>query len=198
MNGMIRSLFPLGSLSLLALALACGGEGGDDNPAGPSDGGLVDSIEVFRSDGSKVNLVDGAVCWCGDWEEETVPVPTIHVNAGIDLSRPWDADGGLTIQAVIADVTLGDTLSVANDFDWDEPEGVLVFLKEDVFDPSSPEYASWVENSSGTIVFEKLECGPGGVVRFSIDAVIGLEADGSDSVSVRGVYEAPVGEMPVI
>ncbi|MFH1279775.1 MAG: hypothetical protein ABIK65_15520 [Candidatus Eisenbacteria bacterium] len=197
MNVFSRGWIPV--VSLLLLSFACGGGDGegDDNPAGPSGDSFVDSLVVSRSDGSMVNLAEGAVCWCGDWEEGTVPIPTIHVNAGINLSRPWEADGGLTVQAVLADVVLGETLSVANDFVWDAPEGVLVFLKEDVFDLNSPEYASWVSNTRGTIVFEKLLCGPGGTVRFAIDAVIGLEADGSDSVSIVGVYEAPVEEMPV-
>jgi hypothetical protein len=170
---------------LIVLFLVSCGDDGTGKPSGEPNGSLV----FAREDGSVVEFpaTAKAYVWCGPWESELVPVPSLHVWFG--TASPGQP--GWVLRAVVGDVELGEPLSFPNYFVWDQPDSVLMFL----LDPPN-ELATDTEESSGSIVFYRLPC-PGGMdVDFSIDAVLGSEYGDGPSVAVRGRFEAQVTGRP--
>lgn len=172
----------LASVLLLPL-LGCG----DDGPSKPYDG-IHGPLVFTRADSSEVEFLNGAEAfvWCGHWEPDLVPVPSLHVWFGIP-GQP----GYWSLQAVLSDIALGDSLFFPNTFIWDEPEGVAIYL----FDPPN-ELAADTDESSGFVVFNRIPCQAGSIVDFTIDAVLGSEYGDMPTVAVRGRFIAPVTGAP--
>jgi hypothetical protein len=112
---------------------------------------------------------------------------SLHVLAG----GPTAATPHWHLRAVVDDVTPGVAVPFPSDFIWDQPEGVDVF----VFDPPN-ELSTLTQGSSGAITFQQLQCGSGGVVEFSIDAVIGSEFGNGPPITMTGSFRAAVGQPP--
>jgi len=169
---------------LVLMLVGCG----DNGTVNPSDG--TNNLLVFtRENGSEVEFSAAAktYVWCGPWEHDQVPAPSLHVFFGSSVPI-----GGWELKAVVADIEIGDTLRFPNYFIWDQPDSVHLFL----LDPPN-ELATDTEESSGFIVFHHLPCPDGTTVDFSIDAVIGSEYGDMPSVTVRGRFTAEVtGALP--
>ena len=107
------------------------------------------------------------------------------------FKEPEDVSGW-KLQAVIGDVKIGEKITFPNTFVWNQPKGVLIFVN----DPPN-QLSTQGEESRGGIVFQKLVSGTKGEVEFSIDAVIGSEFEGGDSLKVSGTFYTPVTGAPV-
>lgn len=179
-----------GFLALAALAsmsMSCS----ESNPsgAGGGGGGAQISLVFTRADQSVVAFSSAAVLfvWCGPWEEGTIPTESLKIIFG----GPGAGDPIFRARVVVADVAIGVPLAFPNNFVFDEPKDADLFL----FDPSN-ELSTQDDESSGSITFQKLDCGSGGEVQFSIDAVIGSEFGGGPTVSVTGSFQGEVGPSP--
>lgn len=166
------------TLVVLAIVLIGCGDEGTVNPSSNTNNQLV----FTREDGSKIefSVPAKAYVWCGAWENDLVLDYSLHV-----WYRSLSSSGGWILNAVVADVELGDTLHFPNYYIWDHPDSVHMFL----LDPPN-ELATNTEESSGFIVFHSLPCPDGGTVDFTIDAVIGSEYGDMPSVTVRGRFTA--------
>jgi hypothetical protein len=152
---------------------------------------LDDQLVFTREDGSEINFSISAKTsvWCGPWESEIVPTPTLHVWYGSSIQT-----SGWMLRAVLGDVEIGDTLRFPNYFVWDEPDSVHMFL----LDPPN-ELATDTEESFGFIVFHELPCPDGTTVDFSIDAILSSEYGDMPSVKVRGRFIADLtGALPTV
>jgi hypothetical protein len=127
--------------------------------------------------------------WCGPWEEGEVPVESVHV-----LLVPDDLTTEQPLwflSSVQSDIQLNQAQTFPNDFVFDQPEGTQIF----VLDP--PNEASTAQDpASGSITFERLNCTPGGELRFSIDAVAGSEFGDGPPIRIRGRLSVPIRERP--
>ena len=99
------------------------------------------------------------------------------------------------LRAVVADVVIGQPLAFPNSFVFDLPKDVDLFVADSSDDPPN-DLSSQDGRSSGFITFQKLQCGSGGEVQFSIDAVIGSEFHDGPSVSVTGAFRAAIDPPP--
>jgi hypothetical protein len=175
---------------VIALVLMLAGCG-DDGTVKPS-GGPNHPLVFTREDGSEVTFSAAAetFVWCGPWEHDLVPVPSLHVWFG-NPENP-EQPGGWSLEAVVGDIEIGDTLRFPNYFIWDQPDSVRLSL----MDPPN-ELTTATEESGGFIVFHRLPCPSGTTVDFSIDAVIGSEFSDMPRVTVRGRFIAQVtGPLP--
>jgi hypothetical protein len=100
-------------------------------------------------------------------------------------------DSHWRLWAVVADVTIGQPLTFPNEYIWDQPKDVLIFLG----DPPN-ELSTQEEESAGSITFQQLQCSSGSEVRFSIDAVLGSEFGDGEPVSVKGNFRGVIGQPP--
>lgn len=171
----------------LVLTLAGCGDDGTVKPSGGTDRPLV----FTREDGSAVKFPAGAEAfvWCGPWENDVVPVPSLHVWFG-NPENP-EQPTGWVLEAVAGDIEIGDTLRFPNYFIWNQPDSVRLSL----MDPPN-ELTTATEESSGFIVFHRLPCPGGMIVDFSIDAVIGSELSDMPWVAARGRFTAQVTGPP--
>lgn len=165
------------AIALVLILVGCG----DDGTVKPS-GGSNRPLVFTREDGSVVKFPAGAEAfvWCGPWEHDLVPVPSLHVWFG----NPEEPTGWV-LEAVVDDIAIGDTLRFPNYFTWDQPDSVRLFL----LDPPN-ELSTATEESGGFIVFHRLPCPSGMIVDFSIDAVLGSELGDMPWVAVRGRFTA--------
>ena len=173
------------ALALVLLLIGCGDDGAG-KPSGHTNGPLV----FTREDGSRVEFPAAAetFVWCGPWEPEEVPAPSLHVWFG-NLEQP----SGWSLKAVLSDIALEDTLRFPNYFAWDQPDSVHIFLLD-----LPNELATDTDESSGFIVFHRIPCPGGTTVDFSIDAILGSELGDMPPVSVRGRFtERVTGAPPV-
>lgn len=172
----------LASVLLLPL-LGCG----DDGSSKPSDG-ISGPLVFTRADSSEVEFPDGAEAfvWCGPWELDLVPVPSLHVWFGVP-GQP----GYWLLRAVLGDIALGDSLRFPIYFVWDEPERVALYLLD-----LPNELATDTDESSGFIVFNRIPCQAGSKIDFTIDAVLGSEYGDMPTVTVRGRFIAPITGAP--
>ena len=154
---------------------------GDENNLKPV-GCAYNQLVFTREDGSGIvfSPIARTYVWCGPWEQYDVPDHALHIWFG--SSAPA---GGWVLKAVVADINIGDTLLFPNYFIWDQPDSVHLFL----YDPPN-ELATNTEESSGFIVFHSLPCPEGGMVDFSIDAVLGSEYGDMPWVAVSGRFRA--------
>jgi len=168
--------------TVVAVAPGCG----DD---APTDGGAGGNTLTFtRQNSTTVAFAGGAVryVWCGEWESGLVPAQTVHVWVG----GPSAGNPYWYLQAVIADVTIGQPLTFPNSFVWDQPTEAHVFLSDPTNELSTAE-----SGASGSVTFEALNCTTGQPVRFSANAVLGSEV-GGPTVTMSGTFEATVGAPP--
>lgn len=181
---MLRIL-PCGSISLLlSLVIGCG----NDDPARPRPDQL--SLLFLRDDSSTIQFPASARAWiwCGAWEEDAVPTPTLHVlfRSPVEVNTP-----GWELKAVCGGLTPGDTLRFPNTFVWDQPEGAHIFL----YDPPT-ELATDQEYAGGWIVFHQVPCPGGEEVAFEIDGVLGSEFADMPTAAIRGRFSHPVTGPP--
>ena len=120
----------------------------------------------------------------GAWEEGLIPTASLQIFFG----GPTASDPRWHLRAVMADVTIGEVLLFPNNFIWDQPKDVDIFIYDPPNELSTQDY-----QSGGSITFQQLQCGSGGGIRFSIDAVIGSEFGDGPSVAVSGTFQAPIG-----
>lgn len=181
MNSILKLAFLLISFGLLLVSCSDG-----DKPTDTGTGGVINSVVFERPDGSKVQFGTDIQIWCGAWEEGLVPNQTLHIMVGAQTS----GDGALKywwLRAVVDDVTIGEEMTFPNSFIWDEPKDVDIF----VFD-SPNELSTQDERSSGSIVFQQLQCHLGGDVEFTIEAVIGSEFGDGPPLQVEGSFQGKV------
>ncbi|MBI4410713.1 MAG: hypothetical protein HY561_13465 [Gemmatimonadetes bacterium] len=168
-------------LLLLAALFACGDEDATEPDSTPEN-----TIVFQRADGTRINMAANALAWCAAWETGVVPTPAAHVGGGAGVA----GQPGWKLQAVVADVRLGEKLTFPNTFIFDQPKRADLFI----VDPPN-ELSTQDGRSSGHIVFQQLSC-PNGVVEFSIDAVVGSEFGDGPSVSVKGTFRASLSQPP--
>lgn len=155
---------------------------GDDNSVKPDDHPL-NTLVFKRADNSTITFPARAraYVWCGPWEEDYALAPTIHVL----YAAPEDSTAYWYLQAVLADVVLGDTLRFPNTYISDQPDSASLFILDAPNELSTAE-----EESSGYLVFESLPCGKTNLVEFNIDAVVGSEYGDMTPASVKGQFRA--------
>jgi len=175
-----------GVLALVAtavLSISCS----ENGPSGP--GAAQNSLVFIRADQSVISFSSDALLyvWCGSWEEGMIATPSFQVLFG----GPGAGDPMWHLRAVVADVKIGEALTFPNNFVFDLPQGVDLFLAD-----LPNELSTQSSRSSGSITFQKLQCGSGGEVQFSIDAVIGSEFGNGPSVNVTGTFRAAIGQPP--
>ena len=166
------------AILLTSLLSGCG----DDDATKPGDGSHL-SLLFTRADSTLVEFPAGVetYVWCGEWETDVVPVPSVHVWIG--TRSPGEAY--VSLRAVVSDIEIGEAIQFPNFFIWDQPEGVSMFL----FDPPN-ELATDTEDASGSIVFQEIPCPGGRTLDFSIDAVMGSELGNMPPVAVSGRFTA--------
>jgi hypothetical protein len=181
---MKRSANVVRVLAAMLLSTSCG-----DSPTGP--GPVEDSLVFTRANQSRISFPSGArlFVWCGPWDEGiAVATPSLQIlfaAPGASPSTSWH------LRAVASDVTVGNRLTFPNSFISLQPKNVDLF----VLDPPN-EVSTQSLESSGSITFQKLNCGSGGEVQFSIDATIGSEFGGGPSITVAGAFRSPIGKAP--
>ncbi len=136
-----------------------------------------------RPNGSTIQFKGAPRAWCGPWEAD-VARPSIHV-ALRNARRGWE------LSAVRRDVQIGQSIEFPNDFVWNKPRGAQLFAFDAPIEASTAE-----EESSGSMVFSHLSCQLGGVVEFSIEAVLGSELFNGKSAQVSGTYRGHVSKRP--
>jgi hypothetical protein len=178
--------------TLLALSLfpALVSAGEDTLPPPGLAPATVENNLVFRrQNGSVIRFPPEARSWiwCGPWRKGTADVPSLHILTSDTTSPPyWSLD------AVLADVTIGEPLLFPNSFIYTDPDSVLIF----VWDPPN-ELSTQEHTSAGFIVFQALGCGASEQVQFSIDATIGSEFGDGTPITVQGDFRATISGPPV-
>jgi hypothetical protein len=178
-------LAPLMLAALLATA-ACG----ESNTTGPGTNQANENTLVFtRADQSTIMFDAGAQLrvWCGPWEEGLIATPAVHVL----FAGPGQTNRSWKLTAVRADVRIGVPLVFPNSFIFDQPRNADLFILDE---PN--ELSTSTSRSNGSMVFQQLNCAPGGRVEFTIAAVVGSEFGNGPSVAAAGRVNAPVGEAP--
>ncbi|HEV7769264.1 MAG TPA: hypothetical protein VGO66_01255 [Solirubrobacterales bacterium] len=135
-----------------------------------------------RDDGLVIRFSGTPRVWCGPWDEE-VARRSVHISQR-GAKRGWE------LSAVRRDVKVGRPIEFPNEFVYTRPRRAQVFVYDAAIEASSAE-----EESSGSMVFSRLSCKLGGVVEFSIDAVLGSELSG-EPVQVSGTYSGLVSKRP--
>lgn len=174
----------LGIIMLSCILCGC-----SDDGSTPPTGGPDVSLTFTREDSSAVEFPASAemYVWCGDWEPDEIPIPSLHVWIG--TRSPGEAY--FWLRAVISDIEIGEEMQFPNSFIWDQPDSVLMFL----FDPPN-ELATDTEDSRGSIVFHQVPCPGGTTVDLSIDAVIGSEYGDMPPVGAHGRFTAETTGAP--
>lgn len=163
---------------LLALACVAPVAGCEKLPTEP----LRNELVFERADGSRIQFPGTPVVWCGVWEEGTVGAQTLHVRLGTAPAGPrWE------LRAVIPEIQTGRPVTFPNVFVWNDPHGADLFVLDD---PN--ELSTSSDRSSGSITFNRLDCGATGGVSFEIDATVGSEFGGGPPVTVRGTFRSPI------
>jgi len=158
-------------------------------PPGLAPASVQNNLVFRRQDGSTIQFPPEtrSWIWCGPWEAGPSGRPSLHILTADPSGPPyWRLD------AVLADVTLGEPLLFPNDFIYTDAHGVPIF----VWDPPN-ELATWSYESAGSIVFQLLGCGPSEEVQFSINATIGSEFFNGPPITVQGDYRGTVSGPPV-
>jgi hypothetical protein len=181
---MRRSARVVRVLGAMLLLSSCG-----KSPTGPDS--VENSLVFTRANQSRISFPSGAqlFAWCGPWDS-LVATPSVQVLfAAATISGAPDPSWHL--KAVASDVTVGTPRTFPNLFISDQPKGVDIF----VLDPPN-ELSTSTDNSSGSITFQKLNCGTGGEVQFSINATIGSEFGDGPSITMAGAFRSPIGQAP--
>jgi hypothetical protein len=137
-------------------------------------------------DGSPIQFKGAPRAWCGPWDLE-VPRKSVHVELR-------NRHGGWEMLAVRRDVKVGRPIEFPNSFVDTKPRKSFLFVG--VLGKSPIEASSAEEEGSGSMMFSHLDCDPGGLVEFSVEAVLGSELFGGESVKVSGTYTGDAGKPP--
>ncbi len=132
-----------------------------------------------RPNGSAIPFTGTPRVRCGPWDDE-VARTSIHVELR-GARRGWE------LSAVRRDLKPGRRIAFPNEFVSTRPRKVLLFVYDAAIEASTAE-----EESFGSMVFSRLSCRPGGVVEFSIDAVLGSEFFNGTPVHVSGAFRGYV------
>lgn len=143
--------------------------------ASAAEAGLV----FKRPDGSAIRFMGTPRAWCGSWDDE-VARPSIHVGLR-SAGRSWE------LSAVRRDLEVDRRIDFPNDFVSKRPRGALLFVADGAIETSTAE-----EESSGSMVFSQVSCRLGGLVEFSIDALLGSELFNGKAVRVSGTYRGHI------
>jgi hypothetical protein len=175
---MKRSANVVRLLCAVLLFSSCG-----DSPTGP--GPVENSLVFTRANQSRISFPGLALLfvWCGPWDD-VVATPSLQIVLAAATGGPY-----WHLQAVVSDVTVGKPLTFPNISV--QPKNVDIF----VLDPPN-ELSTSTDESSGSITFQKLNCGSGGEVQFSINATIGSEFGDGPPITVAGNFRAPIGQAP--
>ena len=168
-------------LGAMLLSSSCGGS--------PTEPGAVENSLVFtRANQSQISFPSGALLrvWCGPWDN-IVATPSLQIL----FAAPGGPSAYWHLKAVVSDVTVGIPLTFPNHFTFSQPRNVDIF----VLDPPN-ELATNTDKSTGSITFQKLNCGTGSEVQFSINATIGSEFGNGPSITVAGTFRSPIGTAP--
>jgi hypothetical protein len=133
--------------------------------ASPAEAGLV----FKRPNGSAIRFDTAPKAWCGPWDED-VARRSIHV-AARSPRRGWE------LSAVRRDLEVGKPIEFPNEFVSSRPHGAQLFVASGRIEASTAE-----EESTGSMVFSRMSCRLGGLIEFSIDAVLGSELFDGKSV----------------
>jgi hypothetical protein len=136
-----------------------------------------------RLDGSAIRFSVKPRVWCGPWDD-LVARPSLHVVAR-SARRGWE------LSAVTRDIVPGQPIEFPNEFVSSRPRGAQLFVATPRIEASSAE-----EESSGSLVFSRASCQVGGLIQFSVRAVLGSELFGGTRVRVSGAYRGYVSETP--
>lgn len=136
-----------------------------------------------RTDGSVIRFAGTPRVWCGPWDEE-VARRSVHISQR-GARRGWE------LSAVRRDIKVGRPIEFPNEFVYTRPRRAQVFVYDAAIEASTAE-----EESSGSMVFSRLSCKLGGVVEFSIDAVLGSEFSDGEPVQVSGTYRGLLSKRP--
>jgi len=139
---------------------------------------VTNAVVLERMDGSPAQVAQNLRVWCGRWEPD-VPRRAVHIRAGARSGPFWQVD------AVIADVRRDPVVRFPHSFVFDKPTGAQLFAVERENELSSSE-----EEASGRITFGKVRCGRRLAVRFRVDAILGSEFAGGETVTMRGSFRA--------
>ncbi len=139
---------------------------------------VSNSVEITRMDGTAVQVAQNLRVWCGRWEPD-VAVRALHIRAGARSGPFWQ------LNAVVADVKRHPVVRFPHSFVFDKPTGAQLFAVERENELSSSE-----EEASGRMTFGAVRCGRRLAVRFRVDAVLGSEFFGGETVTMRGSFRA--------
>jgi hypothetical protein len=151
----------------------------------------VENNLVFRRQGGATITFPAAAksfAWCGPYEPGNVEETTVHV---ITYDTTLTNHTYWRLWAIPADVVIGEPQLFPNHWTWPNPDSVEIF----VYDPPN-EAATDTEGSSGSIVFQKLDCAVGGQVECTIDAQIGSEFGDGSPITVQGSFRATLSRSP--
>jgi hypothetical protein len=139
---------------------------------------VTNTVVLERMDGSPAQVAQNLRVWCGRWEPDVLR-RTLHIRAGARSGPFWQLD------AVVADVRRDPVVRFPHAFVFDDPTGAQLFAVERENELSSSE-----EEASGRITFGTVRCGRRLAVRFRVDAVLGSEFFGAETVTMRGSFRA--------
>jgi hypothetical protein len=140
-------------------------------------------LRFTRDDGAVISFSAKPRVWCGPWEPD-VKRHAVHV-AVRGRKRHWD------LSAVRADVKPGKKLRFPNEFVFNHPHGAELFVADAPNEASTNE-----EEASGSMTFTRVSCRHGGVVAFTIDAVLGSEFSDLGTIHVTGSFRGHVASAP--
>jgi hypothetical protein len=162
--------------------MACGS---DDPPTGSGPPKIDDDLAFARHDETLIGMgANYAIC-CGAWEvgyDDTFVLKIFCYGESAEESF-WK------LFIVVGDVELDTPYT----FPTDEANPARVFM---VDASNSNELSSDTLESSGTITFTLLDCGPPVRVDFTVDCTVGSEFGGGPSVDVSGDFSCTVYSNP--
>ena len=179
---------------LLVVAACLSACSEDTQPAGQGTREPFDYENTLVFDGSSGGTIDflsDYYCYCDEWESSNVTDYTFHVMGGFHPDSVAAGSPVWWLKVVVDDVVPGEPIDFPNVFIWDQPKDADLFI----YDPPG-EYSSSADGSSGQITIHRLDCGHGGGIEFSINAVIDSEFHDGGTVTVTGTFVAPLTGPP--
>jgi hypothetical protein len=171
---------------LTAVLVACGlvaGAGlGVASASGAAGLSVRNRLVWERPDGTRLAVRPEVRVRCGPWASD-VAVPSIHVFVGGRSSRRPSA--WWELHAVVADVQRRPVVRLPNSFNFDEPKGAQLFAVD-----RRNELNSDQEESSGSIRFGRVACGPALRISFRVRGRVGSELFDGETLRVRGSFSA--------
>jgi hypothetical protein len=138
-----------------------------------------------RTNGSVIDFKGTPKVWCGPWDEHSS-----RRSIRVELLAPRRA---WLLRAVQGDVASGRRIKFPTSINYDKPEDALLFVaqRKPLIEASTNE-----EEASGWMAFSQSSCELGGVVEFTIHAILDSELFEGTRVRVNGTFSGQVGEAP--